>query len=74
MAHKITEIGAWIAAEPDGTEGIVAMLSGDTMMPLIGSDYARIESLRPHAEAISKLTNRPVALKRFKLVEETEDD
>ena len=65
---KITEIGAWIATEEDGTEGIPAMSIDGLMMPLIGADATRIESLKPYAETIAKATGATLTFKRFKLI------
>jgi len=65
--QKIEKLYAWVATEPDGGEGVCAMsipsLGG--MVPLVGADRARIESLRPHAAAVRTATGFPVRLKVF---------
>lgn len=61
----IDAIYAWVATEPDGGEGVCATDIGGIMMPLIGADRERIESLRRHADSISALTGCPVRLVRF---------
>jgi hypothetical protein len=65
--QKIEKLYAWISEEPDGGEGVVGMripsLGG--MVPLIGADGARIESLRQHAEIVRRVTGYPVRLKVF---------
>jgi len=68
---KIVEVHAYIATEADGTEGVIGkvlQVSGipePVFMPFIMADRARLESLRPHAEQIARLTGRPIVLARF---------
>ena len=69
MAFKIIELAAWIATEPDGTEGICAAEVDGVMMPLIGADGDRIESLESIARDIAKQAGVPIELKRFVLKE-----
>lgn len=54
-----------MATEPDGGEGVCSAQIGDVHFPLVGADMDRIKSLRPHAEAIRKMTGYPVRLVRF---------
>jgi hypothetical protein len=60
--QKIERIYAWVATEPDGGEGIVSTLLGDTHYPLIGADKARIESFREFAQLAGKVSGYPVHL------------
>ena len=46
---RIEKLFAWVATHKDGTQGIPAMLSGTTWIPMVGADRERIESLRGHA-------------------------
>jgi len=71
---KITEMFAFIAEDkgPED-EGMVGMSFGDWMMPLVGADMARINSLRPHALAIAKKTGKKVKLVHFTNREELEE-
>lgn len=65
--RSITELWAWIVTEPDGGEGIPAVsdiLPGH-LMPLVGSDEARMRSLESHARRIAGLMGLPVKLMRF---------
>lgn len=63
---RIDELLAWISVDPDGNEGIIgAKLLGDTFLPFVGADRARIESLRGKAREISMLTGHPIRLVRF---------
>ena len=59
---KIDRLFAFVAEDngPDD-EGIMGMRIPGTgeWMPLIGADIARVESLRPIAENISRLTGKP---------------
>lgn len=64
---KIKELFAFVA-EDSGPEdeGIIGMsLGGDLMMPLVGADMARVESLKPAARQIAWLTGKKVKLLRF---------
>lgn len=66
--HKITELFAWIVEHPDGEDGVPAVRGRDDMvMPLIGSDRERIESLR--SAAMECAETMPVRLVRFAQVE-----
>lgn len=63
---KIKEMFAFVS-EDSGPEdeGIVAMSMGEVMMPLVGADIARAESLKPVARQIALLTRKKVKLLRF---------
>ncbi len=63
---RIEEIYAFVAEDtgPDD-EGVVAMSVGGVMMPMVGADMARVESLRPIAKNISKQTGKKVKLLHF---------
>jgi hypothetical protein len=65
--QSIEAIYAWVATEPDGGEGICSaqQLGSNLVMPLVGADIDRIKSLRPHAEAVRRITGYPVRLVRF---------
>ena len=61
----IEKLYSWVATEADGGEGIAGYWMGQWMMPLIGADSARVESLRPYAQMVATETGRPVVLKMF---------
>lgn len=63
--HKIERLYAWITTDATGEDGIPAMNLGGVPMPMIGSDKARIESLRPHAEALALVEGYPIRLVEF---------
>jgi hypothetical protein len=63
--QDVTEIFAWVVEDARGGEGIPAAMIGGRIMPLIGADRARIESLREHAIAARIMTAQPVRLVRF---------
>lgn len=73
--QKIDALYAWVASEPDGGEGVAAAsipgLGG--MVPLVGADRARMDSLRPYAELVRQQTGFPVRLVRFSAREVIED-
>ncbi len=63
---RIEEMYAFVAEDsgPDD-EGVVAMSAGDVMLPLVGADMARVESLRPIARDISAQTGKKIKLLHF---------
>lgn len=63
---RIEEMYAF-AAEDNGPddEGIVAMSMGSVMMPLVGADIERVESLKPIARDIARQTGKKIKLLRF---------
>ncbi len=74
--ERITEIYAWVVLDPtDNTEGIPATLQAadGTMMPLIGADRDRIESLRTWAAIAARKTGQPCELRRWRGPYETID-
>lgn len=68
---KIMEMYAFVA-EDEGPEdeGIIGFKSCTGWMPMVGSDMARVESLRPLARAVSRGTGKKVKLIRFTKREE----
>jgi hypothetical protein len=66
MPLKIDQLYAWIATEADGSEGVAAHSIGAMgLVPLVGADKERMESLRPYAESVARMTGRPIELKVF---------
>jgi hypothetical protein len=63
--QKIERLYAWVATEADGGEGVCAMSLMGTMMPLVGADMERIESLRAHARSVAVASGCPVKLVEF---------
>ncbi len=63
---KITELYAWVCTEPSGDEGVPAIDGGNgTVLPMMGADRERIESLRLHAKAVAHVMGLPVKLCLF---------
>lgn len=56
---------AFIAKGDDDDEGLCAQLVGQTWMPLIAGDEARLEQLRALAEGIAKASGKKIELVRF---------
>ena len=77
MSFKITELYAFITVARDGSsdEGVMAaeIPSLGGMVPLIGADKARIESLREYAEMVGRASGQGYRLKRFVLAETLEE-
>lgn len=70
---RIDTVHVFVVVDRDGTEGIPAIRAGDTMMPLIAADAARLDSLRPLAQQIATTMGVPVKLVRFSAREEVEE-
>jgi hypothetical protein len=68
---QITELWAWVVTETDGGEGIPAIgLDNGMVVPVIGADRERIESLRPILiEQTGKLPLRLVHFDQMTVVE-----
>jgi len=62
---RIDQMYAFIA-EDEGGEGIMGFRGPDgIMMPMVGADMERVQSLIPIAEQIKKLTGKPYKIYRF---------
>ncbi len=71
--EHIEQMYAFVVVDDDGTEGVPAIDNGKGMiMPLVGADMARVESLRPYVESMAKSLGKPVTLMRFSVREELE--
>lgn len=71
MPQLITEVFMFIAQEGEG-EGIPAVQLGDVLMPLLGADRARVDSLRRLAQQVADREGRPLTLARFTVREDLE--
>ena len=69
--NRIEEMFAFVASEDDG-EGVAAAQMGNMLMPLVGADAARVDSMRGIAQAICNATGRRITLVRFSQREELE--
>lgn len=65
--QKIEKLYAWVATEPDGGEGVCGAFIREMggLVPLVGADRERIESLRPYAELTRRGSGYPVRLVEF---------
>ena len=70
---RIESMFAFVAEDtgPDD-EGVIGTKTPEGWMPLVGADMARVDSLRPIAEAIARQLGKPVKLLRFGTREELE--
>jgi hypothetical protein len=69
---RIEEIFAFTVVDTDGTEGVPAFQSGHHILPMMGADRARIESLRPMAQQWADANGMPITLVKFTTREEVE--
>lgn len=66
LGFVITEVYAYLAVHDDGDEAVAgATMPDGTLMPLIAADPARLEALRPYAEAVARLAGKRIRLVRF---------
>lgn len=64
--YRIDSMWAFTCVDADGTEGVCAAMIGDLgLVALVGADLARIDSIRPYAQAVATQTRRPVVLSHF---------
>ncbi len=61
---RIDEIYAFIAEEAKG-EGVCAFQFGNTLLPMVCADIARVDSLREKAREIAAVSGRRIRLVRF---------
>ena len=64
MTLSIDTITAYIAVDDEG-EGICAFQGPGGWMPMVAADQARIDSLRPMAEALAEGSGRRIVVARF---------
>jgi hypothetical protein len=61
---KIERLYAFVAEDGPGDEGLMAFADNQWWIPMVGADFARVESLRKVADRISKKTG-----KRYRVLE-----
>jgi hypothetical protein len=63
---RIDQVFAFIVLDDDGTEGVPAVMAPNGMLlPLMGADLARIDSLRAIVERDPRLTGKQITLAKF---------
>jgi len=71
---KINIIYAFISIdEGPEDEGIIGAKFGDAWMPLVGADMKRVDSLRPLAKEIARVTGKRIVLAKFTVREDVEN-
>lgn len=72
MPHRVQTFYAVLTIDPNGDESVPAFLDRSTnmMMPLVGSDLARVESLKNAAQNIASITGRTLTLVQFSVRED----
>lgn len=65
--ESIDELYAFVSIQSYDGEGIMAFSAPGSgmMMPMIGADLGRVESLKPIADSISKLTGVKYEIRHF---------
>lgn len=63
---RITELWAYVSLDDgDNNEGIVGYQTPMGMVPAIGADKDRVQSLRPLMESLASQLSHPIELRRF---------
>lgn len=70
MPLKIERMYAFVAIDEHGDEGIPAFSHGPMMLPMVGADMTRIESMRTMAQNIANTTGQSMRLVIFEKREE----
>lgn len=70
----IKEVWVFASVDTDGNEGVCGAKFGDTFMPLVAADAARLRGFYPIAQQIAKLTGRHVRMVRLSVREVVVDD
>ena len=65
MAFTITKLTAFVAIDEDNEEGIMGFRSADGWMPLVCANEARVKSMYPVAEQISKVSGKSYRILQF---------
>lgn len=60
----VNSVFVFVIDNPEG-EGIPAMTVGQMVMPLVGADMARVDSLRPYAQELADTSGRSIKILEF---------
>ena len=69
---RIEKMFAFIAEGKPEDEGVIATLTPQGWLPLVGADMARVESLRPIAQRVARAAGKTVKLVVFETRREME--
>lgn len=69
---QIDSLYAFVAEDSPGDEGIIGAKTAEGWLPLVGADMARVESLRPLAQALAQQTGKTIKLLHFETRREVE--
>jgi hypothetical protein len=61
----IDRIYAFVTKDKDGHEGIMAYMTDQGWMPMVGADMDRVESLKPQADKIAKISGMEYEIREF---------
>ena len=73
MPLKIEEIFAYVGVDDDGNESVAELQIPGCWVPLVATDWDRVQSLKPLASQIAKAAGRPMKLVKFRERIEVED-
>jgi hypothetical protein len=69
---RIDQMFAFICLDDDGAEGVPAVLRNGMLVPLMGADLARVDSLRAIVEHDPMLRGKRITLATFSMREDVE--
>lgn len=70
--NKIDKMYAFVATDPNGSEGVMGFMSDGVLVPMVGADMRRIDSLKPFADLIAQKAGVEYKILRFELIGEIE--
>lgn len=62
---RINQVFVFVIVDEDGTEGVPAVIENGTLMPLMGADMARVDSLKELVMRDPMFRGRRITIKRF---------
>ena len=62
---KVDEMYVFVVEGSDGDEGIPAFMDGSMMLPLIGCDMDRVQSLTGIAQMMANASGKPMKIYKF---------
>lgn len=71
---RIDDVWLYVGIDGEGREGIVSCIDmrTNTTVPMMATDEARVEALRPSAEAMAKRMGQTIKLVRFHMRHDVE--
>jgi hypothetical protein len=72
VSLRVDQMFVFLAVDHTGDEGVIAYPMGNTIMPLLGADMARVDSVRTLAQKIADARGCDITLAVFSVRENRE--